>query len=103
MATAAAPTVAQELEYLERDKLRPSPTNPRKKFTGIDELAASIKVHGIIKPLLARPIADGKGKETHEVVDGERRWRAAAKAKLEVVPVIIREMSDQEVLELQLL
>lgn len=67
--------------------------NPRKRFVPawLNELASSIKVQGVLQPLLVRPVG-----ETLEIVAGERRWRAAQLAGLTEVPVLIREMSDQE-------
>lgn len=78
-----------------------NPDQPRRIFKDemIAELAASLKARGMIQPILVRP----KGKETYEIVAGERRWRAAQKAKLHDVPVIIRELSDVETAELALI
>ena len=60
------------------------------------ELAESIKSKGIIQPLLVRP----KGRDKYEIVAGERRWRAAQVAGLHEVPVVIKELSDEEALKL---
>lgn len=84
------------------DNITPSKSNPRKSFKGIDELAASVKVHGVINPLLLRP-ADVKLGTSYELVAGERRWRAAKKAGVRQVPAIIRELTDKEVLEIQVI
>lgn len=80
-----------------------SPTNPRKTFPKdkLDELAASVKAKGIISPPTVRPHVGGTA--PYQLVVGERRWRAAKLAKLETMPVFVRELSDQEVLELQLI
>jgi ParB/RepB/Spo0J family partition protein len=75
----------------------PSPTNPRKTFANLDELAADFKVHGVLQPLIVR--AHGK---RFECVDGERRLRAARLAKLEQIPAQVRELTDLEVLEIQI-
>lgn len=83
------------------DNITPSKSNPRKSFKGIDELAASVKVHGVISPLLVRPALDIKLGTPYELVAGERRWRAAKKAGVRHVPAIVRELSDKEVLEIQ--
>jgi ParB family chromosome partitioning protein len=74
--------------------------NYRKTFneTSIAELAASIKANGIVEPLIVRPLADG-----FSIVAGERRWRAAQIAGLVTVPCIVRELTDEEVLKLQLI
>lgn len=79
--------------------LRASKTNPRKTFaeTALQELADSIRTQGICQPILARPIAEG----AYEIVAGERRYRAAKIAGLDLVPVLVKPMSDREVLEVQ--
>lgn len=82
------------------DWLVVSPTNPRKTFDedAMQELAASIRENGVLQPLLVRPRAE----RTFEIVFGERRYRGAAMAEKETVPVCIREMTDAQVLEAQL-
>jgi ParB family chromosome partitioning protein len=77
--------------------LIPNPNQPRRYFDSesLQELADSIKVQGIIQPLLVRPQKDGN---FWEIVAGERRWRAAKMAGLEQAPVLIRELSDNEVM-----
>ena len=81
------------------ERITPSPFQPRRTFdeAKIEELAASIRNQGIIQPLVVRPKGDG-----FELIAGERRWRAAMKAGLTKVPVVIREASDQEALQLAL-
>jgi ParB family chromosome partitioning protein len=78
--------------------LRPSGLNPRKDFpsTELDELADSIRAKGLVQPIVCRPDRQRGG---FEIVAGERRWRAAQRACLHNVPVIVRDLSDQEVLE----
>jgi ParB family chromosome partitioning protein len=85
------------------DRVRPSPLNPRKNFneTELDELASSIREKGLVQPLIVRP-ADATG-TNYEIVAGERRWRAAQKASVHLVPVIVRSLSDQEALELAII
>lgn len=80
--------------------LKRSPFNPRKDFRDeeLAELAESIRTKGVVQPIIARPIAGG-----FEIVAGERRWRAAQKAGLHMVPIIARELSDKEVLELAII
>ena len=80
----------------------PSPLNPRKHFdkAKLEELAASIRVKGIIEPLVGRLIPGRGGEDRIEIVAGERRYRAAKIAELELIPIIIRELTDLEVLEL---
>lgn len=82
------------------DWLVVSPTNPRKTFdeAAMQELAASIRENGVLQPLLVRPRAERR----FEIVFGERRYRGAAMAERETVPVCIREMTDAQVLEAQL-
>jgi ParB family chromosome partitioning protein len=94
-APAATHTVPIEL-------LRRNPDQPRKVFAeaDIDELAASIREKGIIQPLLVRPT--GVGGE-YEIVAGERRWRAAQRAGLREVPVVVRHLADAEVLEIAII
>ncbi len=80
------------------DQLHPSAFNPRKNFdeTELAELANSIRTRGLVQPILARPDVVRGG---YEIVAGERRWRAAQRAALHQVPVIVRELSDQQVSE----
>ena len=81
------------------DRITPSPFQPRRIFdeAKIEELAASIRNQGIIQPLVVRPKGDG-----FELIAGERRWRAAMKAGLNRVPVVLRDASDHEALQLAL-
>lgn len=81
--------------------IEPNREQPRKDFNeaALAELADSISQHGILQPLLLRPILGGG----YQIVAGERRWRAARMAGLSEVPAIIREMSDSEVMELALI
>lgn len=82
-------------------RIYPDPDQPRKKFdqSGIDELALSIKEHGIIQPLIITPDKDGK----YQIVAGERRYRAAKQARLGEVPAIVRSLTGQKKLELSLI
>lgn len=84
---------------VEIDRITPSPFQPRRSFdeAKIEELAASIRNQGIIQPLVVRPRSDG-----FELIAGERRWRAAMKAGLSRVPVVVRDASDHEALQLAL-
>jgi ParB family chromosome partitioning protein len=79
--------------------LHPNPDQPRKVFSEaeLDELAASIREKGVIQPLLVRPGTDGG---EYEIVAGERRWRAAQRAGVRELPVVIRTLADGEVLEI---
>jgi ParB family chromosome partitioning protein len=80
--------------------LRPNPRNPRKLFdaTELDELAASIKERGIIQPVVVRAIPGVA--DAFEIIAGERRWRAAQRAGLHEIPVIVVEAGDREALEI---
>ncbi len=82
------------------DQIKPNAYQPREEFDedGIDELAASIKAKGIIQPLIGRKIGNG-----YEIIAGERRWRAAQKAGVRRIPIILKDASDSEVLELALI
>lgn len=79
--------------------LTPHPGQPRRYFAeaALEELAQSIATRGLIQPIVVRP--HGKG---YQIVAGERRWRAAQRARLHEVPVIVREFSDSETLEVAL-
>jgi len=80
--------------------IEPHPGQPRRHFdeAALDELASSIRARGLIQPIVVRPVG------THyQIVAGERRWRAAQRAHLHEVPVIIRQFSDAETLEVALL
>lgn len=80
--------------------LSPNPDQPRRRFdpASIDELALSVARHGVIQPLIVE--ADGQG--AYRIIAGERRWRAACKAGLKEVPVLVREMGREKRLEVAL-
>jgi len=83
------------------EQIAPNPRNPRGEFgeEALQELTQSIREKGVVQPLLVRPIADGQ----FELIAGERRWRAARRAGLDVVPVVVREVDDRESLELAII
>ncbi len=89
--------------FLPVEKLHPNPNQPRRDFPveAQEELAASIRAKGVIQPLIVREDAQRPG--TYEIVAGERRWRAAQMAQLHQVPVLVRDLSDTEVLELAII
>ena len=89
------------LRTLPVEHLRPGKYQPRRHFdqAAIDDLAQSIKEKGIIQPLVVRQLAEN----AYEIIAGERRWRAAQSAMLHDVPVVVRELSDTEALELALI
>jgi len=76
------------------DRLSPNPFQPRQTFdaSALDELAASIREHGVLQPLLVRP--DPGAANAYQIVAGERRWRAAQRASLDTVPGIVRDLDD---------
>lgn len=83
--------------------LRPCAFQPRKHFdqSAIDELASSIATHGVLQPIVVRPLADEEN--AYEIIAGERRWRASQKAQLHEVPVVIQYLNDEAVLEIALI
>lgn len=96
---AQGPSAADQLVPIER--ISPNPDQPRKQFVqdDLDDLAASIKEKGVLQPLIVR----ARGNGDYEIVAGERRWRAAQMAQLHALPVIVREFSDIEVLEVAII
>src|SRR5438874_12527000 len=94
------PESGEKIREISLASIHPSPLQPRKEFApeALQELVDSIRQHGIIQPLIVRQI-DGR----HELIAGERRWRAAQEAGLTQVPVIVRAATDLEVLELSLI
>jgi ParB family chromosome partitioning protein len=80
--------------------LQPGQFQPRRHFdeAALDELAQSIKTHGLLQPILVRPL----GPDSYEIIAGERRWRAAQKASIHEVPVIIQNLTDTQSLEIAL-
>lgn len=83
------------------ERIFPNPHQPRRDFApdALEELAASIRAKGVIQPLLVRL----NGDERYEIVAGERRWRAAQLAQLHELPVIVKDLTDSEVLEVALI
>ncbi|MFN3643159.1 MAG: ParB/RepB/Spo0J family partition protein [Gemmobacter sp.] len=95
---ADAGQVGADVTRLPVDLLMPNRAQPRQTFDeiGLEELAQSIRDRGVLQPLIVRPDPDGVG---FQIVAGERRWRAAQMAQLHEVPVIVRDYSDQDMLE----
>lgn len=91
----------RDVERLPIAQLQPGKYQPRRHFdaTALEELASSITKHGLMQPIMVRSLA----KDTYEIIAGERRWRAAKLAKLNEVPVIIRDATDEQALELALI
>ncbi|HSV33285.1 MAG TPA: ParB/RepB/Spo0J family partition protein [Pyrinomonadaceae bacterium] len=92
--------ISEEVRNVEIDLIRPSDDQPRTRFDQdrLNDLALSIKSNGIIQPLLVR-----RRGGMYELIAGERRWRAAQLAEIKSLPVIIREIPDERVLELSLI
>ena len=80
------------------DRIEPNPENPRLLFeeSALEELASSIREHGVLQPILVRPA----GRDQYQLVAGERRWRAAIKAGLATVPALVEELDDDAALEI---
>ncbi|QFT76362.1 ParB/RepB/Spo0J family partition protein [Erythrobacter sp. THAF29] len=89
------------LKSIATASISPLPGNPRKHFdeAALEELAGSIAKRGVIQPIIVRPKGNGK----YELVAGERRWRAAQKARLHEIPALVRELDDREVMALALI
>jgi len=83
--------------------IRPNPRNPRRDFadTELDELAASLRERGIIQPIVVRPVRGAV--DRFEIIAGERRWRAAQRAGLHDVPIVLVEVTDDEALQLAII
>jgi ParB family chromosome partitioning protein len=100
----AEPAVAggTALRMLALANIKPLPGNPRKHFdeAALDELAASIASRGVIQPIIVRPHPEGSG---YQLVAGERRWRAAQKARLHEIPALVRDLTEREVMALALI
>ena len=96
IAAARRPVALMPIEFLQANRQQ-----PRERFDAdqISELVASIREQGILQPILVRPI----GGDRFEIVAGERRWRAAQQAGLHEVPVVVREFSDEEALQIAII
>ena len=106
--TAAAAANAPSTEDLSAseiaiDRIVPNPKQPRRTFleADLEELTESIKTKGVIQPILVR--TDPSQPEMFEIIAGERRWRAARRAGLSMVPAVVREMDDREMLEIAII
>ena len=86
---------------IEISKIRPNPRQPRQSFDeeALNGLAESMKTQGVLQPVVLRPVRDGQ----YELIAGERRWRAAQRAGIHKIPAIIRDVPDEQLLELALI
>lgn len=98
--TATRPEEGDRILSLSIDAIVPNPLQPRREFAAeeLDSLAESIRAQGLLQPIVVRPT----GGDRYQIVAGERRWRAAARAGFERVPALIRRTSDEEMLPLAL-
>ena len=98
----SAAGAADSISQLPLTKIEPNPNQPRKVFAqaALDELAESIRLHGIITPITVRP---GDKDGYYQIIAGERRWRAARQAGLEKIPAMVLQAKESEVMELALI
>ena len=91
---------AEGVREVEIARIRPNPRQPRMQFDdeALDELAESIARRGVLQPILLRPVGDG-----FEIIAGERRWRAAQRARLHAIPAIVRDVDEAGTAELALI
>jgi ParB/RepB/Spo0J family partition protein len=97
----ASPTRSVGVRILHVDRIEPNPEQPRLVFeqAALDELAASIREHGVLQPILVRPL----GPNAYQLVAGERRWRASRQAGLETIPALIEDIDDDTALEIAII
>jgi ParB family chromosome partitioning protein len=100
--TAAEGPATNGLREVPIELVRSNNLNPRKSFNEqeLEDLARSISEKGILQPVVVRPVGNDS---TYQIVAGERRWRAAQRAGLHTIPVLVRELSDKEVLEIAII
>ncbi|MEM7668269.1 MAG: ParB/RepB/Spo0J family partition protein [Pseudomonadota bacterium] len=98
-----APTADRPVQTIPIDLIRPNPDQPRRDFReeDLDELANSIRSRGVIQPVILR--RDPADEARYQIVAGERRWRAAQRAGLHELPVVVRALDDRDVLELAII
>ncbi|HWP63257.1 MAG TPA: ParB/RepB/Spo0J family partition protein [Candidatus Binatia bacterium] len=91
----------QGVRLIPLDRIEPNPDQPRMEFdeASLEELAASIREHGVLQPILVRPREQGR----YQLVAGERRWRASKRAGLDTIPALIEEIDDDTALEIAII
>jgi ParB family chromosome partitioning protein len=96
-----SPTRSVGVRIVHIERIEPNPEQPRLIFEqeALDELAASIREHGVLQPILVRPL----GPNTYQIVAGERRWRASRLAGLETIPALIEDIDDDTALEIAII
>jgi ParB/RepB/Spo0J family partition protein len=99
--TPDSPTRSVGVRIVPVERIEPNPEQPRLAFNQetLDELAASIREHGVLQPILVRPI----GPNQYQLIAGERRWRASKLAGLETIPALIEEIDDDTALEISII
>jgi len=103
VAASPAPAVVAGEKFLSIELVERNPNNPRRSFNEdeLNDLASSIREHGVVQPIVVRPSPRGDG--IYELIAGERRWRAAQRAGLFQIPVIVRDVDDRTALELAII
>jgi ParB family chromosome partitioning protein len=101
--SAAAPSATARPTEIDLDRLVPNPRQPRAQIdeARLEELAQSIRANGVIQPVIVRRAPDGR--DHYEIVAGERRWRAAQRANLLRIPVVVRDVRDEDLLQVALI
>ena len=96
-----APTRQGSVRHIPLDRIESNPEQPRVTFVQetIDELASSIREHGVLQPILVRPLRPG----TFQLIAGERRWRAARQSGLETIPALVEDIDDETALEIAII
>ncbi len=99
--TAKLEKTASGITEIETEKIKPNPNQPRKNFDvdALNELASSIKTHGIVQPIVVNDLGNG----SYMIIAGERRWRAANICGLKTVPAVIRNYTDKQVKEISII
>ena len=100
------PDISGQVRYIELSQIEANPFQPRQvwKESELEDLAASLREHGVLQPVLVRPLAESEsGLKRYQLIAGERRWRAAERAELTQIPAIVRDVSDESALELAII